>query len=107
MAHTPYFWLLVAAAVALGLIKARFVLDRTAIRMIERIRARGDGRCIGGFQSLRSWVFVLLMVAAGRLLRGSPLPRIVAGLLYLAVGTALLLATRRLWHAWRTHDSGS
>ncbi len=107
MAHTPYFWPLVAAAVALGLVKARFVLDRTTVRMIERIRTRGDGRCIGGFQSLRSWAFVLLMMAAGRLLRGSPLPRIIVALLYLTVGTALLLATRRLWHAWRTHDSGS
>jgi len=104
--HTPYFWPLIAAALALGLVKARFVLDRTAVRMIERIRTRGDGRCIGGFQSLRSWAFVLLMVVAGRLLRGSALPRIVVGLLYVAVGTALLLATRRLWHAWRTYHPG-
>ena len=34
--------------------------------MIERIRSRGNDRCLGGFLSLRSWGFVILMIAAGR-----------------------------------------
>ena len=96
----PHSWIFIAIAAAVGLVKARFVLDRTSARMIERIEERGDGRCIGGFLSLRSWAFVALMVGAGRLLRGGLVPRTVVGLLYLSIGTALLLSTRRLWHAW-------
>ena len=40
------------------------------------------------------------MIIAGRLMRGSPAPRIIVGLIYTAVGTALLLGARRLWSAW-------
>ena len=94
----PAVW--VAAAVALGIVKARFALDRAARRIVERIRVRGDGRCIGGFLSLPTWGFVALMVVAGRLLRGGWLPRPVVGFIYVAVGVALLVASRRAWEAW-------
>jgi hypothetical protein len=97
-------WLLAAAALA-GVLKGELVLRRAARRMIERIRARGDGRCVGGFLSWRTWAFVAVMAAAGRLLRGSAVPRIVVGVIYAAVGTALLLSVRRLWHAWYVHGA--
>ena len=103
----PYAWLVVSAAVAVGLIKARFVLDHIATRMIERIEEHGDGRCVGGFLSLRSWAFVALMVGVGRLLRSGLLPGVVLGLVYLSIGTALLLATRRLWRAWYRRCTGA
>ncbi len=103
----PYGWWLVAAAIAAGLVKGRFVLDRTAVRAIERIRTRGNGRCVGGFLSLRSWAFVALMAGAGRLLRGGLLPRYVVGLFYLSVGTALLLVSRRFWYAWYHRRAGA
>ena len=67
--HSWYTSLLLALAIVAGLLKARFVLRRTAGRAIERIRTRGDGRCLGGFLSWQSWLFVLLMMGAGRLLR--------------------------------------
>lgn len=89
-----------AAAVALGSVKSRFVLDNAARRVIQRIKARGDGRCLGGFLSLRTWGLVLLMMVAGRLVRGS-LARGIVGPLYIAVGTALCLASRITWRAWR------
>ena len=96
-------WLIVpllALALVLGLLKARFVLKRTVTHMIERIRSRGDDRCLGGFLSLRSWGFVVLMIAAGRWLRSHTLPHDVIGLLYVAIGSALMLASCQLWHAW-------
>ena len=89
-----------AAAIALGVVKSRFVLDKAARRVIERIETRGDGRCLGGFLSLRTWGLVLLMMVAGRLVRGS-LARGIVGPLYIAVGTALCLASRIPWRAWR------
>ncbi len=92
---------LAALALALGALKAHLVLDRTARRTVDRIRERGDGRCLGGFLSVRSWALVAMMAGLGRLLRGSHLARYLLGFLYLAVGTALLLSSRVAWRAWR------
>jgi hypothetical protein len=91
---------LAAAAVGVGAVKSWLVLDRAASGVADRIRARGDGRCIGGFLSLRTWALVILMMAAGRLLRGT-LARGIVGPLYIAVGTALCLSSRITWSAWR------
>ncbi len=99
-----YMLAIVALAVAAGALKAEFVLARTARRAIERIRARGDGRCIGGFLSWRTWGFVVLMMGLGYTLRHGLLPHPVVGIIYVAVGTALLLASRRFWSAWFTHN---
>jgi hypothetical protein len=92
--------LLVPAAVAVGLLKARFALHRAAARTVGRIRARGDGKCIGGFLSLRTWGLVLVMAVAGRLLRGGIVPTVIIGFVYAAVGTGLLVAARVFWQAW-------
>jgi hypothetical protein len=97
-AAAPY---LAAAGLVVGAAKSRFVLDRAAARIVDRIRERGDGRCLGGFLSLQSWTFVAAMVIAGRLLRGSHIARSLLGMLYLAVGTGLLLSSRIAWRAWR------
>ncbi len=99
-------WLL-PIAIGIGILKARFVLSRVAASMIDRIRTRGDDRCLGGFISVWSWFLVVAMMTAGRLLRGSPLPRMVIGLIYVAIGAALLLASRHIWKAWRIHTATS
>ena len=96
----PHAWLFVLVAVVAGVLKSRFVLERSAGRAMERIRGRGDGRCVGGFFSFRAWVFVVAMACLGRILRGGLLPRYVVGLLYIAVGIALVLACRKLWAGW-------
>jgi len=89
-----------AAAIAIGAAKSKLVLDRTARRVVVRIIERGDGRCLGGFLSLRTWGLVVVMMLAGRLLRGT-LARGIVGPLYVAVGTALCLSSRIPWRAWR------
>ena len=91
---------LLVISVVIGAIKARFILDRAARTIVERIRSRGDGRCVGGFMSARSWALVVVMMAAGRLLRGSDVTRALVGVLYLAVGTGLLLSSRIAWLAF-------
>lgn len=92
-------WIL-AVGMAIGALKARFILRGTARRIASRIVSRGDGRCLGGFLSWRSWLLVASMALAGRLLRASPLPLSARGGIYLAIGTALLLASRALWDRW-------
>jgi len=94
-----------AGAVVAGSVKSRVVLDRAARRVVDRIRSRGDGRCLGGFLSLRTWGLVILMIAAGRLLRGS-LAHGIVGPLYVAVGTALCLSSRITWCAWSESRRG-
>jgi hypothetical protein len=101
----PGLWLILAAA--LGCLKARFVLLRTARRVVDRIRTRGDGRCIGGFVSWRTWAFIALMAGLGYVLRHGLLPHAVVGFIYVAVGVALLLAATSLWRAWHRFRPGA
>ena len=97
---TPAAPWLAGLALAIGAFKARFILDGVAKKIVDRIRERGDGRCLGGFLSLRSWAFVAAMAGGGRILRGSHVARGPLGLLYIAVGTALLLSSRVALRAW-------
>ena len=87
-------------ALAVGLAKSWLVIDRSAVRIADRIEARGDGRCLGGFLSPGTWAIVLTMMVGGRLLRASALPRHWIGLLYVAVGAALLRSSRIPWSRW-------
>ncbi len=95
---------LLAAAVGVGVLKAVYALERSARQAVDRIQQRGDDRCIGGFFSPKAWLFVVAMACLGSFLRGGLLPRPVVGLLYVAVGTGLLLVCRRLWSAWYHFD---
>lgn len=95
-------WAIVFAGVGVagGLAKGRFVLRTMAERNAARIIARGDGHCLGGFLSLKTWLLVVLMMASGIILRRSGVvPRPVLGVLYSAVGTALLVGCVTLWKA--------
>lgn len=93
--------LVLVLGIGAGLLKGRFVLDRAAGRIADRIAVRGDGRCAGGFLSWQTWLLVALMSGAGRLLRGGLLPRFVVGPLYAAIGAGLLFSSRVAWRHWR------
>jgi hypothetical protein len=95
--------ILMVVAGGLGLGKGLLALDRTANRIISRIKLRGEDRCFGGFLSPRIWILVIGMMLLGRLLRTSGLPRPLLGLIYAAVGVALLFSSRLIWRVWKTH----
>ncbi len=97
---TSYRVLLLALAVAGGAAKSRWALEPAGRRIVERIQARGDGTCLGGFIGWRMWLLVALFATLGRILRGGLLPHAVVGWLYAAIGTGLLLASRLAWGAW-------
>lgn len=103
--RTPLTWALLLVALVGGLLKARFILRRSAQRIIARIRARGDGRCLGGFISWKSWLLVFVMMTMGRLLRGGYLPRMTVGFIYCLIGVALLFASLSVWHAWAERET--
>ena len=67
--------------------------------MTSRIIARGDGKCIGGFISYKTWLIIAIMAGTGKFLRGGLLPIAIVGLIYAAVGIALLYGSSRLWSA--------
>lgn len=99
--HTALTPWSLAAAVAIGLLKSRLIMDNAARRIIGRIRARGDGRCLGGFVSLPTWLLIAAMMGLGRLLRTHFVAPHVVGVIYVAVGSALLVSSRLMWRAWR------
>ncbi|NIM19153.1 MAG: hypothetical protein GTO51_02095 [Candidatus Latescibacteria bacterium] len=98
----------VPVCIAAGLLKSVVVLDRTAARYVNRIVERGDNRCVGSFFSWKSWMLVVVMAGLGRIIRTSYLEAWTVGLLYAAVGTALLFSSRLIWKGmgdWAGRDS--
>jgi hypothetical protein len=98
-------WILVIAlgAVAIGMVKARFILIRYAGKAVGRIRTRGHASFFGLFAP-SSWVFILVMMGGGLLLRQTALVdvwwgRTLLAIVYLAVGTALSIADVVFWRA--------
>lgn len=106
-------WVLPVALVAIviGVIKARFVLIRYAKKAVARIDARGRA-CFFGFFSVKSWVFVAVMMGGGIMLRHSPLidswwGRVTLSIIYIAVGTGLAIADRIFWLAAVRYRAGA
>jgi hypothetical protein len=95
----PVAWtpLLLAAGVLVGIVKARFLLDRVARGVTRRIHDRGPDASVVGFLSVRSWLVVVVMMAGGHALRLTAAPRPALGVLYVAIATALALASRTYW----------
>ena len=90
-------------AVAIGIIKARFILIRYANKAVARIQERGHACCFGFFAPT-SWLFVAVMMGGGIMLRHSALVdyywgRVFLATLYIAVGTGLAIADRIFWIA--------
>lgn len=97
LAQTDAWLALLALSAGIGVLKARFLLDRVARKAAARIHERGRTECAGGFLSWQSWALVAAMIAGGHALRLTATPRPVLGVLYVAVGVALLVAGRIYW----------
>ena len=92
-----------AVGLVLGALKARYVLERTAAKAVRRIREQGHAFVLAFF-SWKAWLFITLMMGSGMALRRivattSDVGAAVMGVVYVGVGTALLLGDRVYWHA--------
>ena len=100
----PAHWVIVPiaiVAVVIGMLKARYILIKYADKAVARIEHRGRA-CFFGFFGWTSWLFIAVMMGGGIALRSSALVNYDWGLellavLYIAVGTALLIADRIFW----------
>lgn len=92
---------LVLPALLIGFLKSHFILDRTAIKSINRILLLEDGTCMGAVYSKKTWLLVLAMMALGVVLRQTSIPRPFLGTMYFIVGWALFWSSRNGWRAWR------
>lgn len=95
-------WVL-AIGLALGVVKARLLLDRVATKAVARIRLRETGSVLGFF-SAKSWMLIVVMMGSGIALRSivvhpGQIGAGIMGALYVGVGTALLVADRVFWRA--------
>jgi len=99
-------WFFLVLGLGLGTLKAVLVIGRAARKNIARIVARPEGMCLGGIYSWGMWAMVVCMMLGGRLLRNSSVPPLVVGVIYLAVGWALLLSSRLIWQAWNARKAG-
>ncbi len=94
-------WLvLLVVGLFAGSLKSRYILDPVARQAVERIRTFRDGTCLGAVYSVKTWLLVLCMAAAGGILRSLSLPVELLLFLYLMVGWGLLCSSRLAWRAW-------
>lgn len=94
---------LVALALVIGAAKSRLILDNYARKAVTRIHERGRA-CYFGFFSVKAWLFIIVMMGGGVVLRHSSLVasgvgRDVVAVIYIAVGSALAIADRVYWRA--------
>jgi len=93
--------LLFLVAVLLGTLKSLLILDKVARRSLNRIILFQDDTCLGAVYSWKTWLLVLLMMAAGITMRRLTQPGPYIAILYSAVGWSLFLSSRLGWREWR------
>ncbi|MBD2104151.1 hypothetical protein [Leptolyngbya sp. FACHB-261] len=89
-------------ALGIGLVKGRLVLDRTATRVIDRVEELSQPnpfKSVIQMFGTKTLLLIAAMMGLGVLLRRLGLSYEIRGLVYVAVGVALLWSCRRYWSA--------
>lgn len=86
--------------IVFGTVKALFILDRVAKKILFRISQFRDSTCLGAVYSIKTWGLVLCMIMLGVILRNSSLPHYLIGTLYVTIGWALSFSSRQGWCMW-------
>ena len=81
------------AGIALGLIAYYFSFSRIVHKNIDRFSRLPERVCFFAFQEWKSYLIIGFMVTLGLLLRHSPLPKGYLAVIYVAVGSAMLLSS--------------
>ena len=95
----PKLLAFLSCSVILGLLKGKFILSKVAAKYLKRIETVkfnkndilfGWAKVLG----IRGFIFIALMIALGVYLRHSNIDRPILGIIYLAVGIALVYASK-------------
>lgn len=87
-------------ALSIGLLKGKFVLDKTASRVIDRtadLKEPNPFKSIVQMFGLKTILLIAAMMGIGVILRAAGVSFEIRGLIYLAVGSALLWSCRQYW----------
>ena len=89
----------VLIAVGLGFVGALFIHHFGFLRIVDRNLARilpmKGKRCVFSFMPWKSYILIAVMVATGLVLRHSSIPKLYLAVLYIGIGTALILSSVR------------
>ncbi len=87
--------LLAASGLAGALFIAHFGFLRVVDKNLGRIAMMDGKRCLFSFMSWKSYLIMLVMMAGGFGLRYSPIPKPYLAVVYIGIGTALMLSSLR------------
>ena len=89
----------VLIAVTVGFVGALFIHHFGFLRIVDRNLARilpmKGKRCVFSFMPWKSYILIAVMVTIGLVLRHSPIPKLYLAVLYIGIGTALILSSVR------------
>lgn len=85
------------AGLFLAVAVARFGFGGIAGKNIRRLRRLPDRGCFFAFQTWKSYLLIMMMIALGITLRHSPIPRNFLAVIYTAIGGALFLCSFRYY----------
>ena len=95
----PKMIIFLTASVLIGSLKGRFVLQKVALKYYKRsdiIQFNNNDKFFGWVKILgvKGFILIALMMVMGSFLRHSNIDRPILGIVYLAVGIALLYASK-------------
>ena len=95
----PKFFIFLSTAIVIGLLKGIFVLKKVALKYYKRsevIQFNKNDILLGSSKILgiKGFILIGLMMIMGALLRHSNIDRPILGIVYLAVGIALVYASK-------------
>lgn len=85
--------------VVIGFLSALIIHHFGFLRIVDRNLARilpmEGKRCVFSFMPWKSYLLIIIMVVLGLVLRHSPIPKLYLAVLYIGIGTALILSSIR------------
>ena len=78
-----------------ALVIHHFGFLRIVDRNLDRILPMEGKRCVFSFMPWKSYILIVVMVVVGFVFRHSPIPKLYLAVLYIGIGTALILSSVR------------
>ena len=102
----PKMIIFLTSSVLIGTLKGKFVLQKVALKYYKRsdiIQFNNNDIFLGWIKILgiKGFILIGLMMAMGSFLRHSNIDRPILGIVYLAVGIALLYASKTFFNTYK------